>query len=160
MGFVEKNLMPNEKIIARTKHHWWVFVGPAFWILIGTIFISAPLWIQDKELHPLMILVGMGVVFVGVFFLVGSLIAYFTSEYAITNKKVVMKIGFIRRVTLEAFLGKVEGFSVEQSILGRIFNFGTIVISTGGVSQPFAMITAPMEFRKRVQEEISKAQSS
>lgn len=158
MGFVENNLMPNEKIVAWAEHHWWGLVGPIVWVSIGIGISLTPLWNKNNDIRMISVLLGAIVAFVAIFILAGDLITYYTSEYAVTNKKIVMKVGWIRRTTLEVFLGRIEGFSVDQGIVGRIFNFGTIVISTGGVSQSFHLIADPMTFRKQAQEEIARVQ--
>lgn len=76
-------------------------------------------------------------------------IKYATTELAITNKRVIAKSGLIQRKTIEMFLIKIESVQVEQGILGRIFDYGTVTISGTGVhSAPFANIAAPLEFRK------------
>jgi uncharacterized membrane protein YdbT with pleckstrin-like domain len=75
---------------------------------------------------------------------------------AVTNKRVLIKTGLIRRHSLETLLSKIESIGVAQSILGRILGFGTIVISgTGGSKEPFHKIADPMQFRRRVQEQIA-----
>lgn len=77
----------------------------------------------------------------------------FTSEFAITNKRIIIKVGLISRRTLEMNLNKIESVNVDQGILGRILGYGTIVvIGTGGTREPFASISNPIEFRKRFQE--------
>jgi len=55
-----------------------------------------------------------------------------TSEFAVTNKRVLIKTGLVRRHSLETLLSKIESIGVAQSILGRILGFGTIVISGNG----------------------------
>src|SRR5205085_1676191 len=86
-----------------------------------------------------------------------SFIRYKTSDFVLTNKRVLVKVGFIRRTSVETFLQKVEGIQVDQSIAGRILNFGTIVIcGTGGSRDYFARIANPLEFRKRVQQQIEQ----
>ena len=85
-----------------------------------------------------------------------ALVERMTSEFAVTNKRVLIKTGLIRRHSLETLLGKVESIGVSQSILGRILGFGTIVVSgTGGSKEPFHRIANPMMFRRRVQEQIA-----
>ena len=77
----------------------------------------------------------------------------YTSEFAITNKRVIIKKGLIARETLEMNLMKIESVNVDQSILGRILGFGNItVIGTGGTRETFKRINRPLEFRKRFQE--------
>ncbi len=82
----------------------------------------------------------------------GPLIDRWTSEFAITNKRVVIKTGFVSRHTLEMNLSKVESVNVEQSILGRMLGYGSIiVIGTGGTTEVFGKIANPMEFRRQFQ---------
>ena len=81
------------------------------------------------------------------------LIDRWTSEFAITNKRVIMKVGLIRRKALEMNLSKIESVNVEQTIMGRILGYGTItIIGTGGTRESFARISKPMEFRRVFQE--------
>jgi uncharacterized membrane protein YdbT with pleckstrin-like domain len=76
-----------------------------------------------------------------------------TSEFAITNKRVIMKVGLIWRTALEMNLSKIESVNVDQTILGRILGYGTItIIGTGGTRESFARISKPMEFRRIFQE--------
>ncbi|UOO81955.1 PH domain-containing protein [Uruburuella testudinis] len=80
-----------------------------------------------------------------------------TTELALTNKKVIAKFGFIRRSTIELNLDKVESISVEQGFIGRIFNFGSIVVrGTGGSQAPIPYIAQPLEFRRQVNALLDK----
>ena len=84
---------------------------------------------------------------------IAPLIDIYTDEFAITNKRVIIKIGFIRRKTLEMNLSKIESVNVYQTILGRILGYGMIhVIGTGGTKEIFTMIRKPLQFRKKFQE--------
>ena len=76
-----------------------------------------------------------------------------SSEFAVTNRRVMIKVGLVRRRTLELNLSKVESIEVEQTFWGRLFGYGEIeVIGTGGTRERFAQISAPLEFRKAVHE--------
>jgi len=76
-----------------------------------------------------------------------------TSEFAVTSRRVIIKVGLISRRTVELKLEKIESIGVDQSILGRIFGYGTIVVNgTGGTHEPFRGIARPLEFRKAVHE--------
>ena len=84
---------------------------------------------------------------------ISPIIRMLTSEFAITNKRIIIKVGLISRRTLEMNLNKIESVNVDQGILGRILGYGTIVvIGTGGTREPFPAISNPIEFRKRFQE--------
>jgi uncharacterized membrane protein YdbT with pleckstrin-like domain len=149
MGYIEQNLMSGETIIYPTKLHWAIFLRPGLWLVLAIYFSTSV-----AELG-------------GLFFLVaiidglGAVINYTTSEFGLTNKRVLMKVGFIRRHSIEVLLSKIEGIQVNQGILGRILGYGSIVVSgTGGMKDPFHKIDKPLEFRRRVQEQIEKMELS
>lgn len=86
---------------------------------------------------------------VGLIFLVIAYVRYKSVELAVTTKRIIVKHGFIRRQTIEINLNKAESIQVDQGVLGRLFNFGTLVISGTGTSHaPLTGIAEPMAFRK------------
>jgi uncharacterized membrane protein YdbT with pleckstrin-like domain len=150
MGYIDKNLMSGERIVYRTKLHWIVFLWPIIFLILAVVFLAS-----GKEIAIL----GALFILIALLSALSAFISFKTSEFGITNKRVLIKVGFIRRNSLETLLQKVEGIQVNQGILGRIFNYGTILIKgTGGTSNPFHKIEAPMEFRKKVQEQIASIQ--
>ena len=83
-----------------------------------------------------------------------------STELAITTKRVIVKVGFIRRSTVEININKVESIQVDQGIVGRLFNFGTLVIAGAGTPQaPVTGISSPMDFRKAFIEAQERARS-
>jgi len=150
MGYIDQNLMSGEHVVYRTKLHWIVFLWPIIFIILAFVFFAS-----GKETAIL----GTLFFLIAILSAVLAFISLKTSEFGVTNKRVLIKVGFIRRNSLETLLQKVEGIQVNQGILGRIFNYGTILIKgTGGTSNPFHKIEAPMEFRKKVQEQIASIQ--
>jgi uncharacterized membrane protein YdbT with pleckstrin-like domain len=100
-------------------------------------------------------LFGLGVI-VALF----QVVHYKTAEFAVTDKRVLMKTGVLRRRSLEINLAKIESVAVDQGILGRILGYGTIIVrGTGGTQEPFRRIADPMGFRRHVQEQGSSAQA-
>ncbi len=84
---------------------------------------------------------------------IAPLVQRATSEFAVTNRRVVVKVGLVSRKTIELNLEKVESIGVEQTILGRILDYGTIVIiGTGGTREPFRGIRDPLGFRRAVNQ--------
>jgi len=84
---------------------------------------------------------------------ISPLIRKKTSEFVITNKRVIMKTGLISRKTFEMNLQKIESVNVDQSIAGRILGYGTVtIIGTGGSKESFEDIAAPLLFRRKFQE--------
>ena len=132
----------------RANLHWLVFLLPILLFIPGIwlFFVGGDI----AKVFALILIAGALVT------ALGPVIERRTSEFAVTNKRVVIKTGLIRRHSLETLLSKIEGIGVAQSILGRILGFGTIVISgTGGSKEAFHKIADPMMFRRRVQEQIA-----
>jgi len=136
-SYVEGALVKDEKIVHLGHISLW-----SLWHLIALGIILLPA-------------VGIGLIF-----LIIAYIRYKTTELAITTKRVIVKSGFIRRSTIEININKVETIQVDQEILGRMFNFGTLVISGAGNPQaPIAGISGPMEFRRAFIEAQDRAKS-
>lgn len=151
MNYIEQNLMNGESIVYRGHLHWVIFLVPAFF-LIAAISLAA----GDSGTALAAILSGIGVILAII-----QVINYKNSEYVITNKRIMIKVGFIRRQSLEILLNKVEGIYVNQNITGRILGFGTIQVNgTGGTKEPFKNIVAPLDFRKKAQEQLAIVQDS
>ena len=110
-------------------------------------------------------LIALGIVLLpalglGLIFLCMAYVRYKTTELAITTRRVIVKHGFIRRRTVEININKVESIQVDQEVLGRMFNFGTLVIAGAGDPQaPIAGISSPMEFRKAFIEAQDRAKA-
>jgi len=148
MGYIEDHLISGEKIVLMAKRHWIVFAWPVILAFLALLSLAN----QSIEFGGVFLLLA-GIVSVP------SFIDYATSEFGITNRRVLVKVGFIRRHSLEMLLTKVEGVSIEQGILGRIFDYGMIVITgAGGTRGTFEKVAVPFEFRRLVQEQVVAAQ--
>jgi uncharacterized membrane protein YdbT with pleckstrin-like domain len=116
------------------------------------------IYVGHISLWSLAPLIALGFLTVGLFglgiiFWIVAFIRYKTTELAFTNKRVIAKFGFISRSTIELNINKVESIQVQQGILGRIFNFGTLIISGAGNPQaPILGISEPMAFRRAFME--------
>ena len=125
-SYVEGALVKDEKIVHVGHISLWSL---SHLILLGLITLP---------------LVGIGLIFWGIAF-----VRYKTTELAITNRRVIAKFGFVSRRTVELNINKVESIQVDQGVLGRIFNYGTLMIAGTGSSQaPIVGISSPMDFRR------------
>ena len=126
-----------------------------------TSYVEGALVKDEKIVHigrislwSLSHLIGLGVILLpafglGLIFLIMAYVRYKTTELAITSKRVIAKFGFISRRTVEININKVESIQVDQGILGRLFNYGTLLIAGAGDPQaPIAGISEPMAFRR------------
>jgi uncharacterized membrane protein YdbT with pleckstrin-like domain len=86
-------------------------------------------------------------------FTIAPLLQRALSEFVITNRRIIIKTGFIARSTFEMNLSKIESVNVDQTVTGRILNYGSItIIGTGGTRETFHNISKPLNFRKAFQE--------
>ncbi len=129
-SYLEGALIKDEKVVYTGNISLWC-LAPL--IILGFLFL---------------VLYGIGIIFWLVAF-----VRYKTTELAITNKRVIAKFGFISRHTIEININKVESIQVNQGVLGRIFDYGSLTISGVGSQQaPIPGISKPMEFRRAFME--------
>jgi uncharacterized membrane protein YdbT with pleckstrin-like domain len=139
LGYIESNLLPDEEVIYKATLHWKIFWKSSFIVLVGIFCLLV---------HA--ILAG-AITGIGLALALRAFIDYKSSEFGVTTKRVIIKVGFLRRRTLELLLRQVEAISVEQSVLGRMLGFGSLTLTgTGGVHEVFHNISSPLEFRRRI----------
>jgi len=137
--------MPGESVIYQAKLHWIVYAWAAVLGGSGVAFLVAG---APAAAPGAMLLAGI----VGLV----AYVKYLTSEFAVTDRRVLMKVGWIRRRSVETLLGKVEAIAIEQGIGGRLLDYGTIVVTgTGGTRERFDRIAAPIDFRRQVQAQVA-----
>jgi len=147
VSYIDETLLPDEHVVYRTALHWIIFLRPVLVILVGLALLIAFRTVP---------LVGAPVLLLGVLLLFAPLVAYWSTEFGVTNKRMIVKVGFIRRRTLELLLRQVEALSVDQSLSGRMLDYGTITLSgTGGVREVFHRVREPLELRRRIQGQVA-----
>jgi uncharacterized membrane protein YdbT with pleckstrin-like domain len=146
MSYVDRNLLEGEAVAYRARLHWKIFALPFLIAVLGVILA----WLASSWY---VVALSFGLAFLTA---IPRFIRYATSEFAVTNKRVIFKLGLLNRHTLELVLAKLETIGVEQTITGRILNYGTIIVTgTGGTKEPFRDIADPLEFRKHVQSQLA-----
>ena len=125
-SYVEDALVKDERIVHTGRISLW-----SIWHLLAAGVLLLPAF-------------GLGLIF-----LVMAYVRYKSIELAVTTKRIIVKHGFVSRQTVEINLNKAESIQVDQSVLGRMSNFGTLIISgTGSSHAPLMGIADPMAFRK------------
>jgi uncharacterized membrane protein YdbT with pleckstrin-like domain len=150
MGYVERHLLPNERVLYKTRLHWILFTRPALVTLVG-VALTAVLaatgevtWLRYAG--PVVLVAGLawGVV---------EYVERATSEFAVTSTRLIFKIGLVARYTTELLLTKVESIGVQQTLPGRLLNYGDLVVTgTGGAREVFRRVQDPIGFRNQVQQ--------
>jgi uncharacterized membrane protein YdbT with pleckstrin-like domain len=125
-SYVEGALVEGERIVHTGRISLW-----SLWHYIGLGILLLPLF-------------GAGLIFLAI-----AWIQYQSTELAVTTRRVIVKHGFIRRRTVEINLSKAESIQVDQGLLGRLIDFGTLLIAGTGTSHaPLKGIADPMDFRR------------
>ena len=150
MGYVERHLLPNERVVYKTRLHWILFLKPFVVVLVGAV-LSALLWrVLDP---PWLWYIGLAVVVAGLVWGFVHFVELMTSEFAVTSTRLIFKVGLIARYTTELLLAKVESIGVTQGLLARVFNYGDLTVTgTGGAREVFRRVRDPIGFRNYVQQ--------
>jgi len=150
MHYVRRVLQPGESVVYATRMHPLIFLPALLWIAAAVAML---IWAMTVD-GDLRIIGEALAAFFAVFALargIPALIRRGTTELAVTDRRVIYKSGVISRHTLEINRSKVESVDVDQSLLGRIFGFGTIIVrGTGGSLEPIRMISDPLTFRSHI----------
>jgi uncharacterized membrane protein YdbT with pleckstrin-like domain len=147
--YIDEILQPGEQVLYSTNAHW-IFYFPAIvaWIVVGALVIVS-------FVFPPAALVGLAAAAVAavpaLFWTIKGWFHRMTTETDVTNHRVVHKTGFIKRRTFEIALDKIESVDVEQSIMGRLLNYGDVRINgVGEGTQKIPTIASPLAFRSAI----------
>ena len=150
MGYVERHLLPGERVLYRTRLHWVLFVKPGLVTLAGVALMVLLRPVQDPRW---LWMIGGAVALVGLLWGLVRYVEVMTSEFAVTTSRLIFKVGLISRYTTELLLARVESIGVQQGLLGRLLNHGDLTVTgTGGAREIFRRVRDPIGFRNHVQQ--------
>jgi len=150
--YIDDILQPGEKVLFSTNAHW-IFYLPAIllWILAAVLLVLS--WMAPPGSALILVCWALAAI-VGIVALYKTITAWFhrwTTETDVTNLRVVHKTGFITRQTFEMSLDKIESVDVDQSVAGRIFDYGDVTITGVGKSEErLSTIASPLAFRNSI----------
>lgn len=158
---------PGEQVILTSRPHWVILLGPGVLAAIGflcTVCSILPMLNPPPGQNPppvegarLMAGCSSCILLLALFMAVYALIVFITSEFTLTDRRVMVESGVLGRRSKEIFLNKVESVSVETPLLGRLLNYGTIVITgSGGAREYLNRISNPQEIRSQIQHQIAR----
>ncbi len=150
MGYVERHLLPGERVLYKTRLHWVLFAKPVLVVLAGAILAVLLRQVQDP---PWLWMIGGALALVGLIWSFVHYVEVMTSEFAVTTSRLIFKVGLISRYTTELLLSKVESIGVQQGLVGRVLNYGDLTVTgTGGAREVFRRVRDPIGFRNHVQQ--------
>jgi len=165
LSYIEKSLIEGETVLYKARLHWIVLLWP---VLIGALIGIAGIgFLVGGVYHSVRsgISGAMGIVgfllFLGALVLVGGgIVRRNATEIAVTSRRVLIKTGILDRRTLELLLGRIESIGVNETPLGRMLGYGSVILrGTGGTPEQFDRIARPLEFRKQVQSQVEGTMS-
>jgi len=162
MGYIDNNLISGESVRYRARLHWIVLLKSAAITFVLIVVAGLIFYIAFSGAAPdqssILKWLGVGLLLIAVVPIAVAGLKRRSAEFAVTNKRVILKVGAVTNQTEEMFLNKIESVGVEQTVAGRLLGYGTISIrGTGGSLEPFHRVSAPLEFRRQIQEQIGKA---
>ncbi len=149
--YIDEILQPGERVLYSTNAHWMFFLPAiAAWVLAAVLFFLSRS--TTTEGLVLLCLVGSGLVaLAALYWTVAAWFQRWTTETDVTNFRIVHKTGFIKRRTFEMSVDKVESVDVNQSILGRIMNYGDVTImGVGEGRETIRSVDSPLAFRNSI----------
>jgi uncharacterized membrane protein YdbT with pleckstrin-like domain len=151
MRYIDEILQPDEKVLYSTNAHW-MFYLPAIMAWIGAIVLLVlSRWTTTEGIVLLCLAASAVVAIAALYWTAKAWFHRWTTETDVTNLRVVHKTGFIQRRTFEMSLDKVESVDVNQSILGRILNYGDVtILGVGEGKETISTIASPLAFRNYI----------
>ncbi len=149
MRYIERILQPGESLVYTTRIHWIIYLPAALLLAVTVVALLQGERTAAQGMNWLLV--------AGICALVGGLaglsawIKRWTTEIDVTDRRIVYKRGLIRRHTVEMNMDKVESVDVDQTVLGRMLDFGNVTVrGTGAGIEPLFNVERPLQFRNHV----------
>jgi len=151
VGYAERVLQPGESIAYRARLSWVIYLAGMVLVALAIAAAIAAVVIKTDSVRIGLLLAALIALFLGVFQMTRAWLWQVNTEITVTNRRIIYKTGFISRNTVEMNLDKVESVLVQQSLIGRMFDFGTVIIrGVGAGLEPVRLISHPLELHRHV----------
>ncbi len=165
-SYVKRAMQHNEKVVYEAQLHWIIYragvISTLIGALIGYVLPVGAESLMGADFSAMLLLpikaISIGVILLGFFQLVSSFIRQISTELVITDQRVIAKHGLIATTSYELMMSKVEGATIEQSILGRFLGYGTLMVKgTGGGISPIDHVARPFLFHSFLMDALRAA---
>ena len=149
--YIDEILQPGEKVLYSTNAHW-IFFLPAIigWVLALAFLVASAMVPAGPPALTCQALAAIAAI-AALYKTVTAWFHRFTTETDVTNMRIVHKTGFVQRQTFEMSLDKVESVDVNQSILGRIVDYGDVtILGVGKSEEKIDTVASPLKFRNSI----------
>jgi uncharacterized membrane protein YdbT with pleckstrin-like domain len=155
MSYVDKHLITGEHVVERVQLHWIVLAGPSLAAILGAFLVGYTIqWPRSPSQAQAWVMARIVFGIAGVV-LLARVIRWCTTECVLTNKRLVVKTGWLRRDLVEIWLTKIEGVQLHQTIVGRLLGYATLVVTgLGGTRELHPNIVAPARFQQAIRRQL------
>ena len=151
MAYYTKVLQPGETVRFVGHLHWLIFGRAILLFIVAAGIAGATLRIADPVWQHNFMLAAAVVAAAALAAFIVEWIRRQATEFVVTDRRVIYKTGLISRHTVEMNISKVETVDVEQSVLGRMLNYGTVLVrGTGESLEPLRHVGAPLALRNAI----------
>jgi uncharacterized membrane protein YdbT with pleckstrin-like domain len=149
MPYVDRVLQQGETVRHIARMSWVTYLPGLFlWAVAGIIAGILP---DNPALHFIVLVIAVIIFLIGTVLLARASFHRVTTEIAVTDRRIIYKSGFIRRYTVEMHMDKVESVDVDQSVFGRMLDYGDVIIhGTGAGLEPLSYVDHPLELRNHI----------
>ncbi|MHB1221607.1 MAG: PH domain-containing protein [Gammaproteobacteria bacterium] len=148
MGYFDQNLVPDERILFRTKKHVIIYLWAVVWTLFSVVAV------EYMYSNPILAKLAFLPWILSAFLWAQAWLMYVTSEFAVTNRRVMMREGFFFKHANELRLNTISQINIDQSLLGQWLNYGTITVNSFGGRDAYSLIADPLKFQRVVNEQV------
>ena len=151
MKYVEQVLQPGETVTYATSLHWLVYLRSVLLVVLALLALIASAAVTEPVAALALTIVAALLGIIALASGLDALVRRTTTELAVTDRRVIYKTGILQRYSMEMNRSKVETVGVNQSILGRVLGYGTVIVrGTGGSFEPIPFIGDPLTFRSHI----------
>lgn len=162
MNYVERNLGKDEKIVLDAKISWLTLLPKALWailVIVGMIVLNTEVFaeLENPNTDTAVLIVNLALVFLAAFPLLKQMLINYTTKLAVTNKRVVGKVGILRITTIDFHIDKVDNISFNAGFWGNLLKYYTITLTgTSGDKTEIKAIANAQKFKNAVTEAVEK----
>ena len=144
-------LQPQEQVLAVGRLHWSIYFRACLILVLAVALAIGAFWVPDAQWQRIAWLTAAAVAVVGLLAFLAASIRRHATEIVVTDKRVIYKRGILSRYTVEMHMSKIETVDVEQGIMGRLLDYGTVLIrGTGSGLEPLRRIGHPLQIRNAI----------
>lgn len=151
MAYYTRVLQPDERVLVIGRLHWTIYLRAILVLILAAAILAGSFSLQDTNQQAVVQVVAAAVAVVGLVIGLGVAIRRHATEIVVTDRRVIFKRGVLSRHTVEMNVSKIETVDVEQGLLARMFDYGTVIIrGTGSGFEPLRGVGSPLAIRNAI----------